>query len=211
MTSQHKAPRSARRLLIGTALVLLAAALLAIGLILSGVFDPQPLGPLSLRDELNRSVLVSDEYQLQLLQIPAGDSSSVRLEAALESGSWDIGYGLKIGTPERSIVVAVSPLGYVTIREIPAPERAAANDGQEFGNLRATLPWQTWPHVAEGTLSNEIWVDIKDSKLVSVRINRELLWTGSIPLAGTGLEFWAASYAEPALIQLKYVELFSTP
>lgn len=211
MTQHEKSHGSPQRILIGVALLLLIITLLAIGLISAGVFDPRPLGRLSYRDELNRQVAVVDEHQEQLLERPSSDEFSVRLGAALSSGNSDIGFGLKIGDTLSSIIVAVSPLGYVTIMEHLVPDKALETDSQGFDDPEHLLPWQTWPHVEDGTTSNEIWVDIKDSKLVSVRINRELLWTGALPLDGTDIEFWAESYDAPAVIDLDYIELYVTP
>ncbi|MGB3712882.1 MAG: hypothetical protein WA996_00470 [Candidatus Promineifilaceae bacterium] len=211
MTPDEKSNRSSQRLLIGVALSVLVITLLAIGLISAGAFDPKPLGQLAYRVELNRQVAVVDEFQEQLVQRPSSDEFSVRFSAALSSGNSDIGYGLKIGDTQSSIIVGVSPLGYVTIMEHLAQHNAPELDGQRFDETEHILPWQTWPHVAGGTASNEIWVDIMDSKLVSVRMNRELLWTGALPLASTEIGFWAESYDAPAAIDLNYVELYIAP
>lgn len=211
MTPDEESHGSSQRVLIGVALALLVITLLAVGIIFAGVFDPKPLGQLSFRHELNRQITVVDEIQEQLVQRASSDEFSVRLSAALSSGNPDIGYGLKIGDSQSSVIVAVSPLGYVTIMERPAQDNTPGMDGQRLDDMEHLLPWQTWPHVANGKTSNEIWVDIKESKLVSVRVNRELLWTGDLPLPGTEIEFWAESFDAPAAIDLHYVELYLAP
>jgi hypothetical protein len=211
MTAEEKSHGSSQRLFVGVALALMAITLLAVGLIVLGVFDPKPIGKLSFRRELNRQVTVVDESQEQLVQKPSSDEFSVRFSGGLSSGNPDVGYGLKIGDSQNSVIVAVSPLGYVTIMERLAQDIAPGIDGQRIDEMAYILPWQTWPHVSDGTTGNEIWVDIKESKLVSVRINRELLWTGALPLAGTDIEFWAESYDAPATIDLHYVELYLAP
>lgn len=182
-------------------IALLVLVLLFVGLILGGVFDPKPLGELKFRDELDRQVAVDDVYQEPLLQIPSSGPSSVRMGARWISGNPDIGYGLKLGNGERSVVIAVSPLGYVTIME-------GGKDAANTGNQTHTLPWQAWPHVSKTNEGNEIWVDVEDSNLTTVRINRELLWTGQLPLADSDVEFWAQSFGEPSIVNLEFIEQF---
>jgi hypothetical protein len=59
-----------------------------------------------------------------------------------------------------------------------------------------------------GSNSNELWLDIEDSELVAVRINRELLWEGNLPLTGNKIGLWAESYGGTADIEFNSIELF---
>jgi hypothetical protein len=201
MTPKSKNTGTQRIIIVIASIVLLVLVLLIVGLILGGVFDPKPLGELKFRHELERRVKVDDVYQEPLLQIPSSGPFSVRMGASWISGNPDIGYGLKLGNGEHSVVIAVSPLGYVTIMESDRSVAAPANQVHQ-------LPWQTWPHVSKTDESNEIWVDIEDSNLTMVRINRELLWTGQLPLAESDVDFWAQSFGEPGIVNLEYIELF---
>src|SRR5210317_612519 len=116
MMPKQVTPLSSKRHLIGIALVLLALVIVITSLIAIGFFDPKPIGSLALHQKLNQTVQVVDEIQMALIETPVRDKFSVRLVAALKSGDADIGYGLKIGAPGSSVIVAVSPLGYVTIK-----------------------------------------------------------------------------------------------
>ena len=112
-----------------------------------------------------------------------------------------MGYGLIIGDEKRSLVVAVSPLGYAAIWE-----RGARGD-----QTLVWLPWQTWPHVATGDASNEIWVDVEpqgDQDKVSVRINRELQWTGQAAARGDQVGLWAASFGDEAGVEFQQLTQF---
>lgn len=193
-----------RKLFILTALVMLLIALIALFIISIGLFDPKPLGQLTIRKEFDQSIRIVDDY---LLPLPGEYSSSkytVRLSAAWNSGDHDVGYGLQLGDEAEGTIVAVSPLGYVTLQN----NRAPASGGLSFQDADHLIPWQTWPHVNEGNQANEIWIDIEDSHLTSVRINRELLWNGAAPLTGDGIYFWAESYGEPGVVTIASYELF---
>ncbi len=174
------------------------AAILIIGLISAGVFDPKPVGELTSTLALEPIDLDAGEVQLEWLpQAAPPTDHTLRLTAALTEGEVDSAYGLLIGDETQNIVVAVSPTGYVSIWR---------HDGHE----RATImPWRTWPHIAQDFETNELWLDIEGSTLTGVRINRELLWQGALPAAGQRIGLWAETYGRPARIDFELLESFS--
>jgi len=196
-----------RKLFIFATSFLLLVALLAIVAISGGLFDPKPQGELISREIIDRQIRIDDEYQRLLSSNPSYAEYSVRLNAAWGSGDQDIGYGLKLGNENEGTIVAVSPLGYVTIME-QQENQAPAGIGLEYKEPDHIMPWQTWPHVRQESQTNEIWIDVMDSQMTSVRVNRELLWKGAAPLMGSDAFFWAESYGEPAIVTIGSYELF---
>ena len=174
------------------------AAILTIGLISAGVFDPKPIGELASTLPLEPVDLDAAEMRLSWLSYTTPPTDhSLRLTAALAGGEVDSAYGLVIGDESENIVVAVSPTGYVTIWR---------NEGRERQTI---IPWRTWPHVAQDNGANELWLDIEGGTMISVRINRELLWQGAQPAAGRRIGLWAETYGGPARIDFELLELFS--
>jgi len=110
---------------------------------------------------------------------------TLRLTAQHTEGESDIGFGLVTGNADHYLVVAMSPLGYVSIWE-------------ETGEDQIThLPWQTWPHVRPGAAENEIWLD-NDGQQVTVRLNRESLWTGRVDDGENQVGLYGQSFGAPA-------------
>jgi len=198
-----------RKLFIFVTSFLLLVALLAIVAISGGLFDPKPQGELISREDIDRQIRIDDDYQRLLSSNLSYADYSVRLSAAWSSGDQDIGYGLKLGNEDEGTIVAVSPLGYVTIME-QQENQAPTGIGLEHKEPNHIMPWQTWPHVRQGNQTNEIWIDVMDSQMTSVRVNRELLWEGAAPLMGSDVFFWAESYGEPAIVTIGSYELFGT-
>lgn len=170
-------------------------------LISSGLFDPRPLGNLE------------DEYQLEHLLVEAGSSiliwldepiisgpMTLRLLAAREQGETDVAYGMAIGKDEDKVIVALSPVGYVTI------QRWLVNSGTV--EVEQYIPWQTWPHIQTGDLENEIWIDIEKGVLTSIRVNRELLWQGEIQLTGNRIGLSAESYGGSTEVNFETLKHF---
>ncbi|HSG18641.1 MAG TPA: hypothetical protein VLE70_20265 [Anaerolineae bacterium] len=179
-------------------LLVFGGAVFLIGLISAGVFDPKPIGdPI---DTLPLAPLEVNAGQVRLnwlaLSVPDTDHS-LRLEAALIEGEVDSAYGLVIGDESENLLVAISPVGYVTI---------LINSNLEE---RPIIPWRTWPHVAMGNSANELWLDIEGDELTAVRTNRELLWQGSLSVPGKGIGLWVESYGGPAKIDFSSLELFA--
>jgi hypothetical protein len=186
-------------------LLLRLAAWLVVGgaavtlvLVLSAVFDPKPMGaPVwssqtgQIRVEANvRSVQwIENSFALPL-------TYTLRLRAARLHGELDSSYGLVVGERGNPLIVALSPLGCVTI---------------EHGDA-AVLPWQTWPHVKTGDQINEIWLDVRPlgpTSQITVRINRELLWSGEIALSGSEVGLLVESFGEPTTVDFSHLELFA--
>jgi hypothetical protein len=181
-----------------TAWLVVGGAAVTIVLILSGVFDPKPIGapvwssqPGQMRTEANiRSVQWIEESPA----LPI--THTLRLTAAHLDGEVDSSYGLVVGEREDPLIVALSPLGYVTI---------------EHGGA-AVLPWQTWPHVKTGGQPNEIWLDVRPlgtTSQITIRVNRELLWSGEIAFSGSEVGLLLESFGEPTTADFSHLELFA--
>ncbi|UCG23701.1 MAG: hypothetical protein JSW55_16400 [Chloroflexota bacterium] len=182
-----------------TILLVFCTAVVLIGLISAGVFDPKPIGMLVESMPLGSVALDAGQRQLTWLEMaaPAADHS-LRLEAALVEGEEDSAYGLVVGNESENLVVAISPVGYVAI---------LANSDPDEGPI---IPWRTWPHVVEGNGANELWLDIEGDMLISVRTNRELLWRGAQSVPGSGIGLWAESFGGPAKVEFNSLEFFAT-
>ncbi len=202
MRIEDSVPKGAWRWLgISAALVLLAIAM-SIALISAGVFDPKPQGKLAESFNIDQTLTVGGTQQIGWFDqsIPS-DSYTIRLSANLMVGDLDSGYGLLLGNEDEYVGVAVSPLGYVTMWQ----SASATEDTPQQLNI---LPWQTWPHVNTNQGSNEIWIDVREEMVSSVRLNREILWRGSVPLNEHYYGIWAESFAGPANIDFSLVEVF---
>lgn len=193
---------SARQLrLLGLLLLAIAAAVvLSVAL---GVFDPRPQGELADTIWPGRLAVGPGETVLEPIALePTADAAyTLRLTAAHAGGEVDSGYGLALGDDERTLVVAVSPVGYLSIWE---------QDAQ--GNTRVDiLPWQPWPHVHGDRAANEIWIDVEPSgelAALTVRLNRELLWQGMRPAPGPRAGLWAGSFGGAAEFDFQRLERF---
>ena len=189
------------RWLIRAAVLLLLVAVLAIGVIASGVFDPSPAGPRRWRLEDRQMQLSPQSRDIIWLEEQVPDSPiTLRITASHKSGEEDIGYGLLFGDEAAYLAVAVSPLGYLAIWE---------SDVQSGGSMDSyLLEWQTWPHVKTESSPNEIWVDIVGNR-ASVRVNREWLWEGEIRGGSGNVGLLGESFADTAVIDFESVELFA--
>lgn len=190
------------------AIIGLLAASVTIGMIWMGIFDPKPFGSLSERLPLNVDVTVYKDYLHWIDPKPDNDTFTIRLEAKRIRGEEDLGYGLALGDQTRYLIVAVSPTGYATIDDIQSVNAPIVDAGSNERSNREIFPWQTWPHVGKGDRVNEIWLDVERGKLVSIRLNRELLWEGLIPLADTNIGLWAETYGQPGAVAFQQLEIF---
>jgi len=208
MTGKTDAPNeeSHHRALRVAALTLLVITVIAIALITAGVFDPRPFGATALVEQPGPRALTDAREAVAPLTAPwAAPPSrfSVRLTAAHTAGEPDSGYGLVLGDGAGRLIVALSPLGYVTVRE----EQAGAEPVVH-------LPWQAWPHVRPGTAANEIWLDVENGDgraAVTVWINRELLWQGAVGAAPQQIDLYQTTFGEPATVDFSRVEWFAEP
>ncbi len=189
-----------KRLRIFAIFLLFVGSVAAI-LVVSGVFDPQPVGMLQVVVEPVGQMTVDGTRRVKWLdvQVPDGDFS-VRGTAVYQSGNPDSLYGLAIGTDENYLAVAVSPLGYVTVQQSTITQSSVLSP-QSF------VPFQTWPHIRTGTMLNEIWVDVVGDE-VTVRINRELLWMGEVEGAGRQVGIVGESFGETAVFDFQEIRLF---
>lgn len=177
----------------GALAFLLAAAVLLISLIASGVFDPKPVGTRQTTLPATRLPISQVGQTIRWLDepLPEGDFS-VRGTAVLQSGTPDSGVGLALGSDAEAFVVAVSPLGYVLVQQAGEP----------------LLPWQPWPHVRPDDTANEIWIDVR-GEAITVRLNRELLWQGNYSLSTRSLGLFSEGFGETAVYTFPILELFT--
>ena len=209
------------------AVLLLALTVGAIGFISAGFFDPKPVGEITAELALKPQYVPgqTENIQWQNEPLPA-DDFSLRLTAAYQSGDLDSGYGLALGADESVLIVALSPLGYVTIHQLERPS-TIVEDSADLNNMIANGPsfsppkneglmadttildWQPWPHVNQGTETNEIWLD-KRGDTITIYINREHLWTGPIsPPPSSQIGLFTASFNKTTTIDFKTLEIFT--
>ena len=172
--------------------VVLGTAVTIIFLIALGIFDPKPVGKLQWERPLSSQTIAAGSQQIVWLEqlTPAGDYS-LRLTTAYQSGETDILYGLVIGGEGEYLVTAVSPLGYATAWDHPSS---------------FILHPAPFPHVRPD--ANEIWLDVVDGR-VSIRINRELYWTGQVETSPGQIGLWVESFGETAVIDFQQLQLFA--
>jgi hypothetical protein len=201
-------PAAAWRILRATAAGLVAMAALLIALIAAGTFDPRPLGALARVDHPGVYALPAAGEKFVGQSPPWSPDAppghfSVRLAAALADGEVDSGYGLALTGEDARLVVAVSPTGYVTIRE-----------EQNGKPPLARLPWQPWPHVRSDMKANEIWLDARQTgkgSEVTAWVNREQVWSGALDWTPDGVDLWLASFGAAATVDFKALEWYVAP
>lgn len=176
---------------------------LVIFVIAAGPLDPQPVGPLRWAETRLLVNVEAGSPTVEWLQhdLPP-ESFSIRLSAALASGKPDIGYGLIIRDSLNAMVISISPSGYVSIWQ---QELAALG---EVASVDEILKWQPWPHIASDNDANEIWIDVQ-GRLVTVRVNREVLWSGSVSGNWQQAGLWTESFGPAAAVDFAQFELFS--
>ena len=202
MQKYIRAVLSKDRALIVLTIVMMLIAVATIIVIATGIFDPKPLGDLFKSFPLELQEIDAEDGSLTWLDqpVPAGDFS-LRLTGAWLSGEQDIGYGLVIGDPESYLVIAVSPLGYLSVWI-----EASGNGAPTSEKL---VSWRTWPHVGLAQEQNEIWIDVQDGAIAKVWINRELLNLDTAKIPGLDIGYWLRSYGEAATVKFDSLELYS--
>lgn len=142
--------------------ILLVICLLIVtygALVLNGLFDPRPVGPLVQTIPAQRLVVESAWLeQVATVDRPFSLRGSV---AVLDSAETEVGY--RITATDGWLEIVVTPTGTVAIRQ------------QHNGRMHNLLPAQPWPHLQLGTLPNELWLDITADE-TRVWVNGELLW-----------------------------------
>ena len=202
MNSNRKIPENLwMGLAVATALMLLSAVLI-VTLVALGMFDPKPIGPNTVSRSLQRIRVDQDSaptFWLEEAQ-PEGDFS-IRISAHLAAGESDIGYGLALGGSQEALVFAISPLGYLTLW----------SQLRKNGTIRVEhyIPWRTWPHIQTGNEVNEIWLDVQDGRVTTIRVNSELLDSTPVSVPGGEIGLWSKTFGEPAEINFDRLEIFS--
>lgn len=186
---------------------LVGVALLVVGLIAGGIFDPRPYGSLIRTDHpatfTHRETAESFVPQSPPWSSDAPDRFSMRLTAAMAGGEEDSGYGMALVTPSGRLVVGVSPLGYAAVLEESAGEDPAG-----------PMTWRPWPHVRTGPEANEIWLDVDnegDHAQVTAWINREQFWQGELDGPATGVGLWQTTFGEPSTVDFRSLEWYADP
>lgn len=189
----------------GAFILFVAATAVTLLLILAGLFAPKPLGAFVGERPLSTLMIPGGTHRIEwLAELLPPAPYSLRLTAAYGEGEMDVGYGLALGVPADHLVVAVSPLGYVSVwRHVE-------------GETAVILPWQPWPHVRPGQGANEIWLDVdeggegRENGRLTIRINREQLWSGEIrPLSG-GIGLAGESFGETFTIDFQTLALWAS-
>ncbi|MBE2202439.1 MAG: hypothetical protein IAE79_27755 [Anaerolinea sp.] len=184
----------ARRVLRRGLLLLSIPALILILLIAAGVTDPKPIGVVQWQTTPGARTIPAQEQVIEWLDAPApGASFTVQATAVFQQGATDARYGLRLADADQTVDVLVSPSGYVAIR---------AGDQDLF-------PYQLWPHARAGV--NEIWIDVQQTAVtqtaVTVRLNREWLWSGTIETVPTRLGLIGEGFAEMAVVVWEKVSI----
>ncbi len=203
MNPDEELPPLAWRWLSILAVILLLVIVSGIGLISAGVFDPKPLGSAKVEYPLNPVDIQGNSQELNWIEDQISlPMFTVRLTASRLRGEVDVAYGLAIGDKNDYLVVAVSPLGYYSIWR-------GSDVASQTENNQVIESWQTWPHVRTDENDNEIWIDVQNDRITSIRINREILWQEPLPIHSRGIGLWVQSFGEPAVIDFQKIELFS--
>lgn len=174
--------------MLGTTVVLTS-------LIAAGTFDPKPVGDLQWERPLSPQTITAGSQPIFWLEaVTPSDDYSLRLTTAHQSGETDVLYGLVIGDEENYLATAVSPLGYTAVWE------------QQLPLTIHHFPFQPWPHVRPD--ENEIWLNVVDGR-VSIRLNRELYWTGSVETSRGRIGLWRESFGATAVVDWQRLQLFA--
>jgi hypothetical protein len=176
--------------------LLFLAVVLAVVIVASGWFDPQPLGPLQWAAQPVAPPQAVAEPIIIWLERPLPPPPyTIRLTAAWQSGHPDSAYGLALGSADAYVLTAVTPTGYLLP---PTP------------NSQPPLPILPWPHVNQLDAPNEIWLDVTADS-VTIRTNGELYGQQRLTVPPGHIGLWGMSWAETAVIDFRHIELFHTP
>lgn len=178
------------------------ATAVIISLIFSlGWWDPQPVGQASWQSHAQTVNAPTVGSQLDwVAHPPLPTDFSWRGALHYQSGHPDSGAGVALGDGCTAVVVAVAATGYLTVQQQPATATCAA--------FHHYIPWQTWPHVRPDAGVNEIWLDWANGRL-TVRINRELLWTGLLAFQPTQFGFYSEGFGQTAVYQADAFTLYT--
>ena len=167
-------------------------------LILSGIFDPKPIGQPVWTAEPGQLIIPADESKIVWLRPLPQTNFSVRLTAVHQSGSPDSAVGLILGSDQQNSRISISPLGYAAIKSPCHPVTLSPCH---------PFPPAPFPHARPGTDPNEIQVDVTNN-LMTVRVNRELLWSGDVGELNGELGVWGESYGDTAVYHLPQIIVY---
>lgn len=182
-----------------TVLVVCTAALLYLFFLRSWI-DPQPVGRLQVVQELvPRPLSAYSQEMLWLDDAVPAESYTIILTAAHGGGEADIRYGLAVGETTNYLEVTISPLGYAAVSQVTDVD---ANP------LRAHAPF---PHVRGGEAINEFWITVERPinrlTAVTIRLNREILWQGTVTHLESQVALVGESYGEATQIDFQQLQL----
>lgn len=150
-----------------------------------GVFDPKPIGCVTWQTQPSALTIPPQAGITRWLNAPVlAADFSLRLQTNHRRGEVDVVYGLALD----DLRVGLSPLGYALV----------------MVGETAVLPLQPWPHITPA--GNEIWLDVRGSR-VTIRLNRELLWTGEVTLTHRQVGIWGESWGETAVVEMERLQL----
>jgi hypothetical protein len=196
VSNSNQLPKNQLRTTHYAPLLLLAVVVLFISLIVSGRFDPQPLGTMQWSQEPVTASQVFSEPEIVWLARPLPPPPyTIRLTAAWQGGHPDSAYGLALGRQDDYLLTAVTPTGYLLP---PTP------------NPQSLFPILPWPHVNQLDAVNEIWLDVT-AESVTIRINGELYSQERLTVPPGHIGLWGMSWGETAVVDFQRVELFYTP
>jgi len=175
-----------------TAVFLSIFTIIAIGLILTGWFDPHPYGELAWERQLSAITIPARSEQVVWVDEGVEGAYSVRLTAVFTNGNPDSRYGLLLD----DLRITISPTGYAAI---------------ERGD-QVIVPYAPFPHVHRDKV-NEIWIDVGagDGSLRSVtaRLNRELFWQGDVAFSAKNIGVIAENFGDSeAVIAFQTLSFF---
>lgn len=179
-----------RWLRLGVVVLGLTAVLLLL-LIALGLFDPKPEGEF-VATAVPQTLTIPPQDR-QIVWLPESlppDNFTIRTTITHQSGELDSGAGLILGDGNTAVIIAISPLGYVSVQQ-----------NKPITDYRLPItefPWQPWPHVRPGNAANEIWVDVVEGRM-QVRMNRELLWAGDVLIQPTTAGLYGESFGGTAV------------
>lgn len=180
---------------------LTGTAVLLITLITAGLFDPKPVGQrMRTWPATAQTAPAQGQYITWLPEPLLPGSFTVRTAVAHQSGELDSSAGVALADDCTVVIIAVSPLGYVTVHQTPPLT--------DYCLPITAVPWQPWPHIRPNDELNELWVDVEDGQL-RVRLNRELLWVGDAFFQPALVGLYSESFGETAVFHFQQIELFA--
>lgn len=201
-TEQEPSARNQRFLGL-VAIFIFAAIILSIIIISTGFFDPKPLEhALELKTPGPISVGSKSEAIIPINAKISSENRSYRLRASRVAGEHDIAYGMLIGSPISQTGIAINPVGYVSFWQ-------HSDDNHQATKRVDIISWRTWPHINKNSGENEIWLDVFNNKLTSIRINREKLWSGELDFQGDTIFLWVTSFGEDTIVDFQQLELYT--